>query len=35
MTTSQRKKCLVEFQLAEQPLRAGEVAIVGAGPGDP
>jgi uroporphyrin-III C-methyltransferase/precorrin-2 dehydrogenase/sirohydrochlorin ferrochelatase len=35
MPTSQRKKCLVEFQLAEQPLRAGEVAIVGAGPGDP
>lgn len=35
MTTSQRKKCLVEFQLAEQPLRVGEVAIVGAGPGDP
>lgn len=35
MTISQRKKCLVEFQLAEQPLRAGEVAIVGAGPGDP
>ncbi|MBU2873704.1 uroporphyrinogen-III C-methyltransferase [Marinobacter salexigens] len=35
MTSSQRKKCLVEFQLAEQPLRAGEVAIVGAGPGDP
>jgi len=35
MTTSQRKKCLVEFQLAEQPLRPGEVAIVGAGPGDP
>lgn len=35
MTTSQRKKCLVEFQLAEHPLRAGEVAIVGAGPGDP
>ncbi|HSP01768.1 MAG TPA: uroporphyrinogen-III C-methyltransferase [Thioalkalivibrio sp.] len=35
MTTSQRKKCLVEFQLAEQPLLAGEVAIVGAGPGDP
>lgn len=35
MTISQRKKCLVEFQLAEQPFRAGEVAIVGAGPGDP
>ena len=35
MTVSQRKKCLVEFQLAEQALRAGEVAIVGAGPGDP
>lgn len=35
MTTSPRKKCLVEFQLAEQPLRPGEVAIVGAGPGDP
>lgn len=35
MTPSQGKKCLVEFQLAEQPLRAGEVAIVGAGPGDP
>lgn len=35
MTTSQKKKCLVEFQLAEQPFRAGEVAIVGAGPGDP
>ncbi len=35
MTSSQRKKCLVEFQLAEQPLRPGEVAIVGAGPGDP
>lgn len=35
MIISQRKKCLVEFQLAEQPLRAGEVAIVGAGPGDP
>jgi len=35
MTISQKKKCLVEFQLAEQPLRAGEVAIVGAGPGDP
>jgi uroporphyrin-III C-methyltransferase len=35
MTTSQRKTCLVEFQLAEQPLRVGEVAIVGAGPGDP
>ena len=35
MTTNQSKKCLVEFQLAEQPLRPGEVAIVGAGPGDP
>lgn len=35
MIISQGKKCLVEFQLAEQPLRAGEVAIVGAGPGDP
>ena len=35
MTTSQRKKCLVEFQLSEAPLRPGEVAIVGAGPGDP
>ncbi len=35
MTTRQSKKCLVEFQLAEQPLRPGEVAIVGAGPGDP
>ena len=33
MTTNQSKKCLVEFQLAEQPLRPGEVAIVGAGPG--
>nr|WP_150303356.1 uroporphyrinogen-III C-methyltransferase [Pseudomonas saliphila] len=35
MIISQGKKCLVEFQMAEQPLRAGEVAIVGAGPGDP
>jgi len=35
MSPNPRKKCLVEFQLAEQPLRAGEVAIVGAGPGDP
>ncbi|GGY78105.1 uroporphyrinogen-III C-methyltransferase [Marinobacter zhanjiangensis] len=35
MSTNPRKKCLVEFQLAEQPLKAGEVAIVGAGPGDP
>lgn len=35
MSTNPRKKCLVEFQLAEQPLRVGEVAIVGAGPGDP
>lgn len=35
MSTNPHKKCLVEFQLAEHPLRAGEVAIVGAGPGDP
>lgn len=35
MNSNTRKKCLVEFQLAEQPLRVGEVAIVGAGPGDP
>jgi len=35
MNRNTRKKCLVEFQLAEQPLRVGEVAIVGAGPGDP
>ncbi|MBD3657123.1 uroporphyrinogen-III C-methyltransferase [Marinobacter profundi] len=35
MTNGKHKKCLVEFQLAEPPLRAGEVAIVGAGPGDP
>ncbi|WP_404364779.1 uroporphyrinogen-III C-methyltransferase [Marinobacter sp.] len=35
MSTNPRKKCLVEFQLAEQPFRPGEVAIVGAGPGDP
>ncbi len=35
MSPNPRKTCLVEFQLAEQPLRPGEVAIVGAGPGDP
>ena len=35
MNKRPHKKCLVEFQLAEQPLRVGEVAIVGAGPGDP
>ncbi|MFC4259277.1 uroporphyrinogen-III C-methyltransferase [Marinobacter lacisalsi] len=35
MNTHPHKKCLVEFQMAEQPLRVGEVAIVGAGPGDP
>lgn len=35
MTLIQNKKCLVEFQLAEQPLQTGVVAIVGAGPGDP
>ena len=35
MTSCQRNTCLMEFQLAEPPLRPGEVAIVGAGPGDP
>jgi len=35
MTSIKSKQCLVEFQLAEHPLRPGEVAIVGAGPGDP
>lgn len=35
MTISETIKCRVEFQLAAQPFQAGEVAIVGAGPGDP
>ena len=35
MDNINQKKRLVEFQLAEPPFRAGDVAIVGAGPGDP
>ena len=35
MDNTNQKKRLVEFQLAEAPFRAGDVAIVGAGPGDP
>lgn len=35
MDNANQKKRLVEFQLAEPPFRAGDVAIVGAGPGDP
>ena len=35
MDNTNQKKRLVEFQLAEPPFRAGDVAIVGAGPGDP
>ncbi|XOZ32942.1 uroporphyrinogen-III C-methyltransferase [Halomonadaceae bacterium KBTZ08] len=35
MDNTNPTKRLVEFQLAEPPFRAGDVAIVGAGPGDP
>lgn len=35
MDNTNQTKRLVEFQLAEPPFRAGDVAIVGAGPGDP